>query len=161
MRGANVPILECSADMQSNGEEKAPVDREASQGPRKGKALSMFENWSGKTVSFLDRTFGGFSSKQNKDSSAAISSKSLVPQFTQTASVPNNAFVSAATSIVLRPLSDLINIHLSNISSICYDKMSNSLAVCSRDGTAKVYNFYTHSHIICLLDRVKYLNLYT
>jgi hypothetical protein len=103
----------------------------ALSGSQKPKSLSLFESWTDKTMSFLDRTLGGgFTSKQEK-SDKQSSDLSSVAASTASAA-------ASSTKLTLKPLTDLIDLFNSEITSICYDRDSGSLCVCARDGQAKV-----------------------
>lgn len=93
--------------------------------------VSLFESWTDKTMSFLDRTLGGgFSSKQEKSEKQSTGLTSVAASTASTA--------ASSTKLTLKPLTDLIDLFNSEITSICYDRDSHSLCVCARDGQAKV-----------------------
>jgi len=98
----------------------------------KSKPVSLFESWTDKTVSFLDRAFGGgLTAKQEKGSKHSGGTESG-------GSSSSAAGASNLMRISLKSLTDPIDIFSGEITGICYDKDSGSLCFCARDGTSKV-----------------------
>ena len=97
------------------------------------KALSIFETFSSRTVSFLDRAFGGSLSSSGSPAKAAAGD--IKESTTEVVKSSGTEYIGKSARLKIRPVFPPTTLFESGgISGIDYDIISGSLAICSRHG---------------------------